>query len=341
MLRRLIVIAGVAGVLVVAGVGTALAGDPWGNVDCEQEPYAGCELGAGKGGQSPRVVPPGPSSAPGSPGSGDAPGDSTPGPRGDVILSEPNLKDCRYERSDYQPPSDGTTFAGFEPATEDTATVVAVVYAPRNATGSVRFAQQEEDQPGAWYDYVCTGEGIRDGLYRLPVFIPDSQAPRGGAPSLSPADVAQLAYNQLRLPSPRIRTNPVDRHLVNLPSWLWLDRSGWEPVSATASVPGVSVTATATPESVVWRMGDGSTVACDGPGTPYPAGIDPEASSPDCGHTYRRSSLGEPNDQFRVLVTMTWTVHWSGTGRRGTFPGLTTTEETAVVVAESQAVNHN
>lgn len=339
MLRQVVVITSATGVLVVAGAGTALAGDPWGNVDCEQEPYAGCELGAGEEGQSPAV--PRDSGPPPRDPAGSEQGGSAAAPRGDRILGEPDLKNCRYERSDYQPPSDGTAFASFERPADDTVMVVPAVYRPVSSTGSVRLAQQEQDPPGAWHDYVCTGEGVRDGFYRLPVFIPDNQARGGGSPSLSPAEVARLAYNQLRLPSPEIRTNPGERHLVNLPSWLWLDRSSWTPVSATASVPGVSVTATATPESLTWRMGDGASVSCEGPGTPYRAGVDPKAPSPDCGHTYRRSSLGEPDDRFTVSATVTWTIRWSGAGRSGTFPGLTTTQKTSFVVAESQAVNHN
>lgn len=339
MLRRVVVITCATGVLLTAAAGTALAGDPWGNVDCTQEPYAGCELGAGKDGRSP-TTPRNSGPAPRSSG-GDSESDaSATGPRGDVSLTEPNLKDCRYERSDYRPPSDGTQYASHELGTGDAVVVIPAVFEPAGSTGSVRFAQQD-DPPGAWYDYVCTGEGVRDGFFRPPVFIPDSAPAGGGTPPLSPEGVAQLAYNQLRLPAPDIRTNPAGRHLVNLPSWLWLTRSSWAPVSATASVPGVSVTATAEPESVRWQLGDGATVTCEGPGTPYRAGTDPRASSPNCGHTYRRSSLGEPDDRFAVSAMATWTVRWSGAGRSGTFPGLTTTQETSFVVAESQAVNHN
>lgn len=337
MLRQLITIIAVTGVLWTGSAGLALAGDPWGNVDCTQEPYAGCELGAGEDGRSP-APPPGSDAA--FRGSGESDEGDPAAPRGDLIQEEPNLKNCRYERSDYEPPSDGTQHASFEPPNETSGGVVFAVYEPAMSRGAVWSAQQDDDQSGAWYDYVCTGEGVRDGFYRPPVFIPDSTAADSGL-SLSPEDVAELAYNQLRLPSPDIRTNPGDRHLVNLPSWLWLDRSSWAPVSATASVPGVSVTATATPDSVTWHMGDGSTVTCDNPGTPYRAGTDPKKPSPDCGHTYRRSSLGEPNDRFSVSATVAWTVRWSGAGRSGTFPGLTTTQETSFAVAESQAVNHN
>jgi len=62
-------------------------------------------------------------------------------------------------------------------------------------------------------------------------------------------------------------------------------------VAATAAAGAVSVTAVAKPVAVVWEMGDGGTVTCTGPGTPFPVGADPKSASPDCGYTYRHRSL--------------------------------------------------
>jgi hypothetical protein len=188
-------------------------------------------------------------------------------------------------------------------------------------------------ESGAWYMVVCSPDG-KDPLTHGPVFVPDAN----GQPALSPEQVAQMARNRLSLPAPRIAANPVGDQLVNLPTWLWL--SSWEPVSATASVPGVSVTAVATPTSVSWSMGDGSVVTCAGPGTPFRPGGDPRAPSPDCGHTYRSSSANQPGQAFPVTATVHWTVTWSGAGQSGTFPDLTTTGNAAFRVAESQALNN-
>ena len=77
---------------------------------------------------------------------------------------------------------------------------------------------------------------------------------------------------------------------------------------------GGSVTATATPVSVTWRPGDGSTVTCHGAGTPYTSADDPAAPSPDCGHTYTRSSAGQPGGAFTATATITWDVAWQGAG---------------------------
>jgi len=100
------------------------------------------------------------------------------------------------------------------------------------------------------------------------------------------------------------------------------------------------VTATATPTSVVWSMGDGSTVTCTGAGTPFHPGTAPTASSPDCGHTYRTSSASQAGQAFPVSATVHWGVTWAGAGQGGVFPDLTTTGNTAFRVAESQALNN-
>ncbi len=189
-------------------------------------------------------------------------------------------------------------------------------------------------ESGAWYMVVCSPDG-KDPWTHGPVFVPDGE---NGQPAPSPEQVAQMARNRLRLPAPTIAANPVGDQLVNLPTWLWL--STWQPVSATASVPGVSVTAVATPTLVSWSMGDGAVVTCAGPGTPFRPGGDPRAPSPDCGHTYRTSSANQPGHAFPVTATVHWTVTWSGAGQSGTFPDLTTTGNAAFRVAESQALNN-
>ncbi|WP_253838653.1 hypothetical protein [Actinokineospora globicatena] len=175
-------------------------------------------------------------------------------------------------------------------------------------------------------------------MYRSPVWMADGQAP-GEALLPSPVELSRVARRQLRLPSPAIAASPATEQLVNLPTWLWLTGS-WRPVSARASVPGVSVTAVATPTSVSWVMGDGSTVTCNGPGTPYQADGDPRAASPTCGHVYRRSSTGLPGRAYAVSATVHWRVSWSGAGQGGVFPDLTTTGTAVFRVAESQVLNN-
>ncbi|GAB3474226.1 hypothetical protein FB471_4883 [Amycolatopsis cihanbeyliensis] len=335
---------GFSAVVMVASSLPAFADDGFGFTDCSQYPNPGCELGAGK---YPR---PGASNH----GSGDtkpgAPGRSRPDTgraqaNGDTIIGgNTNLAQCGYERSGYQgPPPGGAQPASFTvPSRSGVITAIPVVYQSRNKPASVQFAatapRLAQDQPpsGAWYVYKCTGPGFRDALYRPPVWIADGQP--SPAPLPSPAELAAQARNQLRLPTPKIKANPAGDQLVNLPTWLWLDRSSWGDVSATASVPGVSVTAVAKPTSMTWSMGDGGSVTCTGPGSPFPAGGDPKSASPDCGYTYRTSSAGQRGEAFPVTATVAWTVTWSGAGQGGTFPNMTTTGSAAFRVAESQGI---
>ncbi len=198
-------------------------------------------------------------------------------------------------------------------------------------------ADQHQGEQGAWWDFTCLD--VRNGTGGGLVWLPTGSG--AGPPPPPPAVLARQATNRLLLTSPQIDASPAPSadQLVNLPTWLWIQQSNWQPVSATASVPGESVTATATPQRVTWTMGDGSTVVCHGPGTPYTRKDDPRAPSPDCGHTYRRSSADELNSAYPVSASITWEIRWSGGGQSGAFPALTTTAYAQFRVAESQAVN--
>ncbi|GAB1512528.1 hypothetical protein [Actinophytocola sp. KF-1] len=178
--------------------------------------------------------------------------------------------------------------------------------------------------PGTWYQGACS--------------LTDVIRPPVEGAGVAPEYVARLARAQLDLPSPRLASSPAGEQLVHLPTWLWL-ADGWEPVSATATVPGVSVTATAKPELVTWLMGDGAITTCEGPGTRFRTGMNPRSASPDCGHTYRRSSASQPGGAYLVQATVRWSVTWEGAGQTGTFPPMTTTSQVALRVAESQALN--
>ncbi|WP_129665719.1 hypothetical protein [Phytoactinopolyspora endophytica] len=186
----------------------------------------------------------------------------------------------------------------------------------------------DRDEDGAWFQLKCPGDGHT--IWGPPVWVPDGEDPEDEP---SPEEVAQMAYSRLRLEPPRIGVSPSGEQLVHLPTWLWLAPQDWSEVSATASISDVSVTAVATPESVTWSMGDGSSFNCDGPGTPFTTRDDPAAESPDCGHTYTAPS-GGPHE---VAATLEWTVRWAGAGESGVLPGLTTSSSTQVRVVEAPA----
>ena len=155
--------------------------------------------------------------------------------------------------------------------------------------------------------------------------------------------LAQQASDRAPIPLPDVHLNPPEsgEQVVNLTTWMWIDRSVWQPVSATASAGGVTVTATAAPESVRWAMGNGDVVTCAGPGTPYDPNRPSSEQQSDCSYVYRHSSASAPDGAFTATATITWHVTWTAAGVAGGGDLGTASRTTtfAVRVAEIQAVN--
>jgi hypothetical protein len=202
--------------------------------------------------------------------------------------------------------------------------------------------QDAADQPpagqaGAYYVATCSPQNLSTG--GGVVWLPSGTA---GAPLAlpDPAVLAQQAIRQLVIPSMSVSASPSVNadQLVGLPTWLWLG-GPWHSVTATAAVPGESVTATATPTSVTWNLGDGSTIACQGPGTPFTSTDVPNEPSPTCGYTYEEPSIGQPNNAFPVTATVSWAVGWAGGGQTGTVPALDSTTDATLRVADIQSLN--
>ncbi|MBB6000098.1 hypothetical protein [Streptomonospora salina] len=168
------------------------------------------------------------------------------------------------------------------------------------------------------------------------------QVPGSGEAAVDPVVVAYEARASMELPAPQMGGSPAleAEQLVGVPTWLWVDHRDWEPVSAEASVPGGSVEVTAAPTTTVWELGGDTRVECAGPGTAYdPAVHTPEAASPDCGHTFTRSSADAPGGAFPVGVEVTWNVAWSSSeGEGGELEPLTTRAQERVEVTESHGV---
>jgi hypothetical protein len=99
-----------------------------------------------------------------------------------------------------------------------------------------------------------------------------------------------------------------------MPVWLWVDKTEntWGPIERSASVPGLTVTATAHVKAINWSMGDGYTIRCEGPGTPYAKSMGIK-DSPDCGHRYKKTSREMPKCVFPVTGTAQWDITWQST----------------------------
>jgi hypothetical protein len=231
---------------------------------------------------------------PGNDGSPAADGSDTAscrGPSGAVPCYDPEygwfsqLDSCYYQRAHPQPPPGDPVWGGRYP-------------------------------DGAVYLSTCLGNGGTGGGFVWRADLP----PGFGGKSASPAQLANEAVQRMRLRGPDIGIvpEPGKTGLVGLPVWMWTKVSPqtWGPNTATAAVPGVSVSATANAREITWHMGDGHNVVCDSPGTPYEDTFGAD-SSPTCGHTYTRTSAQEPGEAYTVTATTTWQVVWAGAGQRG------------------------
>jgi len=194
--------------------------------------------------------------------------------------------------------------------------------------------------PGNWYLAPCARMA---GLSaQIPVGTPLVWVP-GAVRAASVLQAALTAEAMLRLPSPAVASSPGPGvgvpKVVNLPTWAWIPAAQFAPVSATATLPGVSATVTATPYAMDWVWGDGARSRCAGPGTPFVTGSDdPSRPSPDCGHVYRSTSAAAPGERFQVSASIWWRVTWSGAGQAGTLPDLASSASQPWPVEQIQSV---
>ncbi|MFE4411306.1 ATP/GTP-binding protein [Streptomyces sp. NPDC056821] len=190
---------------------------------------------------------------------------------------------------------------------------------------------------GAAYQVFCPATG-RVGVTWIP-----NGAGAPAAPAIDPEVLARRAVDSMRLDGPDIVSpRAAGRYTVGVPMWLWVRQNPttYGPASVTASAGAVTVTATARVTGIRWDMGDGTTVTCTGPGTPYHADAG-MTDSPDCGHRYTRASLGEPGERYLLTATSTWSVTWHVTGGGADEGEFTETRHSTVGVhvGEVQVLN--
>jgi hypothetical protein len=193
----------------------------------------------------------------------------------------------------------------------------------------IGFTPVADPVDGTQYASRCQTEGVPQPELGLVTY----NAPEAAAPAPAPELIAAEAYERVPLVAPVVQTSPPvgAPQLVGFPTWLWVDEGSWRTFDATAEVPGLSVTVTATPERVVWDMGDGNQVMCDGPGTPWVEGGD---QTTDCEYTYQFTGT------YTVTATITWAVTWEAlpTGETGTLADATRSGTAQLTVSERQAV---
>lgn len=195
----------------------------------------------------------------------------------------------------------------------------------------------EGNTEGAIYDCVhgLAGHGV-PGTHGGRIWLPGP--PEAGP---TPRELADQAVAQMDFRAGQIGLAPPTdtMSVVGADTWLWIANPGETttgPITRTASAGGTTVTATATIDRIEWDMGDGTVVTCTGPGTPY-LKVHGNADSPDCGHTYTRSSANQPGEQYTITATTYWTIAWSGGGQSGTL-AMDFSRSTQVRVGEIQVL---
>jgi hypothetical protein len=189
--------------------------------------------------------------------------------------------------------------------------------------------QTQHSATGRWLEYWCEGTGAVavDGYFIIP---------EGGL--VDPASSAlSRRWQSVQIAPPAIRTSPEEngRLYVQVPTWLWLDSSWWQPYEATANAGRVWSTVTAHR----WRSTWGSVTVAASPAVArgrLAPGSTEDAS--DCTHTYRLVSLGRRRHlHLSATVTPRGDLDLQRTGG-GTLPAITRTSTLDVEVGEIQAI---
>ncbi|WP_229910058.1 ATP/GTP-binding protein [Streptomyces flavofungini] len=220
---------------------------------------------------------------------------------------------CAVERLDPQPPASDPLWKGHKPG------------------------------DGAIYARVCLDDvlGIAAGGVAggAPQMFWAAQAPEV---NVDPEQLARQAVDSMLLTGPDIASpRTAGKYTVGVPMWMWVTPSPttFGPNTASASLAGLTVSATAKVSSIRWSMGDGRTVTCDGAGTAYKASYG-MAKSPTCGHFYRSSSKDRAGGRFKGTAVATWAVQWhvTGGGETGEFTE-TRESDLAVSVGEMRVLD--
>lgn len=183
-----------------------------------------------------------------------------------------------------------------------------------------------------WLLYECE----RDGRTTL-IWLPDVSVESVAESSRNLVSELVPTLEEGFSPSPR-------KGLVKTPTWFWVNPLMWRPVSVTARVPTprgiISITTTATPESLEFHPGDGrgDTVECDGPGLPW-SPILPAFIQSECQYEYPIPSTIRQDGVFRARLDVVWSITWrTNVGTSGRLPDLRLGSTHSVRIRELQAV---
>ncbi|MEU7583818.1 hypothetical protein AB0B50_40280 [Streptomyces sp. NPDC041068] len=164
----------------------------------------------------------------------------------------------------------------------------------------------------------------------------------------TPEILAAYAYDKIRVPDTKVELKPQGTSTVNLPTWIWLDKTVFKDVTVRAELPNTPLYAVTTAKPVALHLEPGTEDAKTFPasgdcpvnedgsiGIPYTKGASKE--DPPCGISYRRATGGEP---YQLKASVTWEISWKGTGdAKGRLPNGTFETTQDIDVQEIQSIN--
>ncbi|MEU0968432.1 hypothetical protein ABZ357_24440 [Streptomyces sp. NPDC005917] len=211
------------------------------------------------------------------------------------------------------------------------------------------FNQDKADKGYWWDSYVDKSFPPGWDKCDKPIFWVDKGAtpPADIENAVTPKVLGELAYKEIRVPTTEVSLAPAGTTKVNLATWAWLDGAKFKPVSVTASVPLLGISATTTAEPVSLKIDPGTSDAVTYPasgvceinngsiGEKYSAGN--ADKTPPCGVKYLRSS---GNGSYQLKATVTWKISWTGSDGSGDdLPDGAFGNPQDVTVQEIQSVN--
>lgn len=158
------------------------------------------------------------------------------------------------------------------------------------------------DTRGVSLEYTFFESGVGDCVSFVsppPARVPEQR--RGRSPRTpAPETLAQRAYARMIsiAPSPELDVAPARIGLTGLTSYFWVGNE-LRPITATAGVRGLTVTAEARPVRYLWDFGDGTTRTTQHGGRPWT-----RQSSGNVGHLY------ETKGRYDATVTVVWAARW-------------------------------
>jgi hypothetical protein len=213
---------------------------------------------------------------------------------------------------------------------------------------SVQQAKQllAAPKPGTWYELPINPNAGAAGAaecLKLPLFAFEAPNVPPPMPNVPPVDLADYAYNNMRVPSPGVQLMPGTRGWVNLATYVHLNRL--HRTFVTASLGDQAVRVTAVPTKLEISSSAGGQVysqGCTLSGSKYQAGHLPTTGAgvpPDCGVLWQA-----PTTAGTVTATVTWAITWRVTNGdvagNGVLPPITLAGTSAAIrVAEIQSVN--